>query len=392
MRLTKPAIEKLSIPPGRSEALFFDDTLAGFGVRLRAGGKRTWVLQYRIGTKQRRVTIGSLQAIDLDGARTEARRLLAKAQLGHDPQADKLAERAKAAQTVGANIDRYVRSKADKVRPSTLRETERYLRVHWQPLHEKALHAITRADISERLDALKAERGGFSADRARAALSGFLTWAARRGLVSSNAAGETDRPAINISRERVLTDSELRAIWGACRADDYGRIIRLLILTGQRRDEIGSLRWSEVSLERGRIELPSSRTKNGRAHEIPLSGTASAVLSECPRQLARDHVFGQAENGRGFSGWSKAKVALDKRIKTASNTPLSPWRLHDLRRTVATRMADLGVQPHVIEALLNHASGSKAGVAGIYNRSSYATEKHQAVAVWEASLIQRIGV
>jgi integrase len=188
------------------------------------------------------------------------------------------------------------------------------------------------------------------------------------------------------SRDRVLTDRELAVIWKALPESDYGAIVRLLILTGQRREEIGALRWSEVDVEGGAIALPPARTKNKRPHDVPLSKLALAILESRPARAGRDLVFGDgpgARNGQppgpesGFQGWSHCKTVLDKQTSS-----IGPWRLHDVRRTVATRMAELGVPPHVIEAVLNHVSGHKAGVAGVYNRSSYAVEKRAALDLW----------
>src|SRR5262249_52908513 len=159
------------------------------------------------------------------------------------------------------------------------------------------------------------------------------------------------------------TDKELATLWNSLPDNDYGRIVRLLILTGCRRDEIGSLRWSEIDRDARLIALPGERTKNGRIHDVPLSKAALEIIDATPRRVDRDFVFGEGKGG--FSGWSKAKAALDTQLN------LKPWRLHDLRRTASTRMADAGVQPHIIEAVLNHISGHKAGVAGVYNRSTY---------------------
>jgi integrase len=142
---------------------------------------------------------------------------------------------------------------------------------------------------------------------------------------------------------------------------------------------IGSLRWSEIDSAKALLALPGSRTKNGRPHDVPLSTTALEALSGHPRRDDRDFVFGEGKGG--FSGWSKAKAALDEACGVEG------WTLHDLRRTAATRMADVGVLPHVIEAVLNHVSGHRAGVAGIYNRSTYATEKRAALELWANHLM-----
>jgi integrase len=208
-------------------------------------------------------------------------------------------------------------------------------------------------------------------------------------LVPANPVIATNRPAELVTRDRVLTDAELAEIWHACGDNDYGRIIRLLILTGQRREEIAALGWPEVDLGRAMISLPGDRTKNHRPHEVPLSDQGLAILGATPHRDGRDFLFGAGAGA--FSGYSKSKAALDKRIQAArvkaagsadEARPMSEWRLHDIRRTVATRMADIGIQPHVIEAVLNHVSGHRAGVAGIYNRSLYAAEKRDSLVRW----------
>jgi len=165
----------------------------------------------------------------------------------------------------------------------------------------------------------------------------------------------------------------LAAIWNAAPDSDYGRIVRLLMLAGQRKDEIASLRWSEIDASAKTITLPGNRTKNSREHVVPLSRDALDILRTIPHRNERDLVFGDGQGG--YAGWSKAKATLDRRLGNV----VKPWTLHDLRRTSATRMADSGVQPHIIEAVLNHVSGHKAGVAGVYNRAADEPEKRAAL-------------
>jgi integrase len=172
------------------------------------------------------------------------------------------------------------------------------------------------------------------------------------------------------SRSRILNDAELAKIWSACGDDDYGRIIRLLALTGQRRDEVGGMRWDELNLGKAEWTIPSARTKNSREHSLPLAPQALALL---PPANGREWLFGRGS--RGFQGWSIAKARLDQWTGIE-------FRVHDLRRTVATGMANLGVLPHVIEAVLNHVGGHRAGVAGIYNRATYAKEMREALEAW----------
>jgi len=211
-----------------------------------------------------------------------------------------------------------------------------------------------------------------SADRARAALSKFFSWAMGEGLADANPVIGTNKAAGDAGgRERVLTDAELVAVWNAAPDSAFGRIVKLLALTGQRCSEIGDLSRSEIDTAERLIALPGARTKNGRAHSVPLSDDAMAIVEASLAATDRELIFGVGKGG--FGGWSKARGALD----TASG--VKDWTLHDLRRTWATRAADCGVQPHVIEACLNHVSGHKAGVAGVYNRAIYAVEKRQAM-------------
>ena len=387
MRLTRPNIAHLALPPGKSELLVFDDALPGFGIRLRAGGKRVWIVQYRIGAKQRRVTLGSVNTVDPDEAHKLAKATLAKAHLGNDPQAEKAEARAKASVTFGAVAERYLRHMQDRLRPRSYQEVERHLLRHWAPLKGVPIHRVQRAAVATRLGEIAQEKGRFASNRARASLSALFTWAIGEGLVETVPVIGTNKAAEEISRDHVVTDAELRAIWNACRNDDHGRIVRLLMLTAQRREEIGALNRRELDLEHRLWVLPRDRTKNGLEHQVPLSGPAIEILQEALSRSNREFVFGEGVGA--FQGWSKAKAALDKRI-AQSGAKVRPWRLHDLRRTAATAMAELGVLPHVLEAVLNHVSGHKDGVAGIYNRATYFREKRQALEVWADHVIALI--
>jgi integrase len=180
-------------------------------------------------------------------------------------------------------------------------------------------------------------------------------------------------------RDRVLSPAELRTIWNALPDDHYGAIMKLLAVTGQRAGEIAGLRWSEVDLERGTIMLPGERTKNHRPHLVPLPQAARTIIEARPRRPGRDLIFGLAEGP--FSNWSDSKQRLDEKIA------LPHWTPHDLRRTAATMMAELGIQPHIIESVLNHVSGFRAGVAGTYNRFLYEAEKRQALNLWAEHLL-----
>jgi integrase len=176
----------------------------------------------------------------------------------------------------------------------------------------------------------------------------------------------------------VLDASELALVWREAGDDEFGKAVRLLILLGQRRAEIGGMRHTENCAEGGIWTIPKERTKNGRTHSLALPMLALDIINSIPRQLGRDHVFG-GRSESGFTAWSAGKRALDSRL----GNRVKPWTLHDLRRTFCTHLGDhLGVLPHVIEAAVNHQSGAKRGVAGIYNRSPYARDVRAALAMW----------
>jgi integrase len=387
MRLTKPNVNGVKIPHGKAETIVFDDQLPGFGVRLRAGGKRTWIVQYRVGAKQRRVTLGSVEALDPDEARKRAKSVFAKVHLGRDPQVEKLTTRAKLQDTLGNVIAKYLSAYAEKnLRPKTLIEVRRNLMVSWRPLHEAPAHSLKRSAVANRLAEIAEESGPIASNRARAYLAAMFSWAIEQGIVDVNPVIGTGKVTKETSRDRVLTDRELAIVWRQAGYGDYGVILKLLILTGQRREEVAAMAWSEIDLATGLWSIPANRTKNGRIHDVPLSVPVLSLLRNVEMREGRELVFGR-RNGP-FSGWSNAKSALDARITTALQDvhpkakPLPQWCIHDVRRTVATRMADIGVQPHVVEAILNHVSGNKSGVAGIYNRATYSAEKSDALTVW----------
>jgi integrase len=202
----------------------------------------------------------------------------------------------------------------------------------------------------------------------------------REGLVENNPVIGTNNPAQGLpSRDRVLNAGEIKVIWNACGGDDFGTRVRLLLLTAQRRSEIADMRWQEIDFDRAILTLPAARTKNGRQHVVPLVPAVLHILNEIrQRGTEGDRVFASLS-------FAHAKIGLDRKIADAGNT-IAAWSLHDLRRSAATGMADLGVQPHIIEAVLNHVSGHKAGVAGTYNRATYEREVRAALALWSEHL------
>ena len=385
MKLSNASVAGLKLPEGKSELLVFDDTLAGFGVRLRAGGKRSWIAQYRIGPQQRRLSLGTVEAVDAAEARKRAKAAFARVQLGQDPQAEKIEARAPKARelTLSDAVEKYLPYVARKLKAATYSGVVLHLRKHWSPLHAYELQNLERRHVAAELSQIAANSGPYGANRSRAALSALFAWAIGEGLADANPVVGTNKATEETARDRVLSDNEVGLVWRNAGTGQYGAIVRLLLLTAQRREEVAAMQWSELRLDEGLWSLPASRTKNGRAHDAPLSQPTIEVLRAQREQPGRELVFG--EGAGPFQGWSNAKKALDKRLQAAGMT--APWRLHDLRRTATTRMSELGVLPHVVEAVLNHISGHKAGVAGVYNRASYAAEKRQALDLWAGHIL-----
>jgi integrase len=254
-------------------------------------------------------------------------------------------------------------------------------------LHGKRADAIGQRDIVGILQAM-IERGPILANRVRSSISAAYTWGMKAGLVTSNPVAATFKPAEEHPRDRVLSDDELVLIWRyADSVSHHDIIVRLLMLTGARREEIAGLRWSEITRREDGTAvwvLPGERSKNHRAHELILPPMIIGLLPVARDDGGARRALIFAAGKGSFSSWSSGKEHLDQRIAGAnSGAPIAPWVLHDLRRTFVTRLNDLGIEPHVIEALVNHASGrATVGVAGVYNRSAYATQKAAALLMW----------
>src|SRR6516165_2064859 len=378
-KFTQASVDRFKLEAGKSEQIQFDESMPGFGLRIRVGDKaqhRTFIAQYKIGSKHRRINLGDVRKVTLENARKEARRIFGKVANGHDPANEKAERRSAASHTLDATIARYLEAKATELKPRSLEEVERHLKKDWQPLHNLAIASIGRANVAATLSAI-AKRSNITANRARASLSAMFRWAIGEGLCENNPVTGTNRQDENGHRERSLTDAEVVKVWLAAPENDYGNIVRLLMLTGCRREEIGSLRWSEVDPEARTITIAKERTKNGMEHILPLPDAALSILQGIMRRGDRDYVFGIARDG-GFSGWSKSKIALDKAAALREG-----WRLHDLRRTVRTGLGKLGIQPHIAEAVLNHLPPK---LIRTYDHNKYESEKRVALDKWAAHL------
>jgi integrase len=382
MKLTDASVAALKLDDGKKDRIVFDEALVGFGYRLRAGGDgrvlRSWIAQYRRAGASRRLLLGSAEVLTAEKARAAAKAVLAKVALGEDPQGDREDRRGKDKLTFRKAVADYLETQERRLRPNTYAETTRYLTGdYFKPLHALPLDTVTRRDVASRIEHIERTSGKTAAGAARAKLSAFFTSAMQDGLLDadSNPVIGARKPPGNKPRDRVLSDKELAAIWNACGDDDYGRIVRLLILTACRREEIGGMVWGEFSADGTTWTLPAARAKNGREHVLPVLPAMRAILDGVPKRVDRERLFGERSSA-GFQSWDTHKTELDKRAGVTG------WQLRDIRRSVATGMADLRVLPHVIETILNHVSGHKRGVAGIYNKSSYAAEVRAALELW----------
>jgi len=348
--------DRLRVPEGARDVQVFDDDLPGFGIRKFAGSKKypngqaSYFVKFNVGAQQRRLTLGKVVRGNLKAMRLEASKVLAKARLGTDVAAQKRAASGKVTASLGELVTKYLDERQPKLRPRYFAEIKRQLERDWKPLHGAAVDAITRQNVVDTVDDIAAGQGEVAADRARTALSGFYSWAIDRGYCETNPTINIRARAQNAGRSRVLSEAELVEVWQACLDDDYGRIVRLLILTAQRKTEIGDLSWPEIDFDKREIELPAERCKNGRtmlkngirSHVVPLSEEALAILRGIRRDEGRDLVFGKGAGG--FSGWSKAKREVDARISAARKNAgikklMPPWVIHDLRRSVITHLA-----------------------------------------------------
>jgi integrase len=356
------------------EGWLWDTSVNGLGARKQTKGV-FYYLRYRHNGRQVMHSIGRHGSPwTPDTARNRARELLGTLAGGTDPFTKPLSS-----QGFGAEVELYLDRKRTSLRNGSFNEVARYLRQYSTPMHRLRLDEIDRRTIAVLLGQIEQGRGPVARNRVRSALSAFFAWAITEGLAQLNPVQGTAKADEGGSRERVLSNDEIAKLWAALGANSFDDIVRLLLLTGQRRNEIGHLQWSEIDLARKLIVLPPDRTKNKRKHELPLSRQALTIIERQPRRNFSPYLFSDV---KGFKNWDAAKARLDQRLEIAE------WTLHDLRRTAATGMAELGVQPHVIECVLNHVSGHKAGVAGIYNRSKLIEPMRSALQLWADHVTQ----
>jgi integrase len=388
VKLTKRVVEAADF--GASDQYLWDAEVKGFGLKITPAGRKVFVFQYRMGgrgAKTERYTLGEYKSpYTVDGARGEAVRLLAEVKAGRNPAEAKRRSDSSRARLFGELAAEFIERHA-KPNNRDWRKTEYLLRRDVLPFWAtRPVREITRPDVIELIDRV-ADRGArIHANRVLAAVRVLFNWALSRGVIEASPAAGVKAPGAETVRERVLSEDELREVWRAADATAYpfGPFFKLLILTAQRRDEVAGMRWSEIDATRALWTIPGERAKNGRAHEVPFPATALDILRAVPRLDGSDFVF-TTTGSAPISGFSKAKARLDR----ASGVGLSErdeWRVHDIRRSVTTFMAETGIAPHVVDKLLNHVSGAIRGIAAVYNRHSYTDERRRALDAWARRL------
>jgi integrase len=390
----KPRKDRYELPDGGCKGLY---------LVIQPSGSKSWAVRYRHAGKPKKLTLepeSGATPLTPAGARKRAGDALHRVEQGIDPAQEKRA-------WIATSRDAAAIRAADSVEHLAAQYIERYCKAKnraWQQVEgifrreilprwgARSIHDITREDVEDLIDAIAADDRPVMANRTLAAVRKWYAWmggkskggrkATMKSRLTNNPCFGVEAPGKEQSRERVLTDTEIVALWKAADTDGepYGSFSKILLLTGQRRGEVAGMRHDELDLDKALWSLPSSRTKNKRPHVIPLSVQAVAII-KAMMPAADDYVF-TAARGRAIAAFHPFKERLDQRMATAPGS----WTLHDVRRTVATGMAAVGVQPRIVEAVLNHVSGVRAGVAGTYNRHLYLNEKRQALEFWGAHI------
>ena len=375
--LTNKTVEALKPKAKRYEVR--DTYCPGFGVRVTPKGRKTFFVAYRYGTEQRRSTIGIHPITKLSEARAEAIAILRDVTDGIDPQQSRSRDNLTLREGVEAFIAQYA-----KPRNKRWRETERVLnREIVSRFGQREIKKVTRADILIASDAAMARGAHYQANRIVSYSRKVFNWFAERGIIDVSPLVGIRAPAREQSRDRILSDDELTRVIITCRDLPYpfGPYTLILLASAQRRGEVASMRWSEIDIEKRNWEIPADRSKNGKAHNVPLNEFTIGILKDLPRFSDCDLVFTTTRR-TPISGITK----MHRRICEQSGT--SGWRLHDLRRSASSKMAEAGIQLQVAEKVLNHISGSLGGVAGVYNRYHYEPEKRAALEAWGQILLQ----
>ena len=416
--LTVRRIETVQASSSRQEIP--DGLLPGLYLVMQPSGAKSFAVRYRHAGQPRKLTLGPYPAVSLEAARDLGGKALRAAAEGRDPAREKqnakveakrqAEEEIRGQRDLFENVAReFIERHAMKsTRESSWRETARILGFRPSPddpsklvetggdvlsaWRGRKVHEIPKRDVIALLDGI-ADRGApIMANRVLSAVRKLFNWCVARDVIQTSPCALVEPPAPERSRDRVLSDDELRLVWNAADADGwpFGPIVKLMILTGQRENEIAGMRWSELDLQDALWTLPSNRTKNEEAHTVPLSGAALEIIKALPHIKSSGQFVFTSRHGKPPSAFSHAKTRADEAIAEANKgKPLHAWVFHDLRRTMASGMAALSIQLPVIEKVLNHKSGTFRGIVGVYQRHSFAEEKRTALAAW-ASHIENV--
>jgi integrase len=381
-KLTPKFIESIKPDPAK-RIDFRDELMPGLVLRVSANGTKTFCFHRRINGRMRRLTVGRFGIVTLSEARERVRKVLYEIESGRFEE--RTGVESEKSMTLGEVIPQYIEKHA-KSKNRDWRNKQSLLR-KFTGLHGKRLDQVRRSDVVMECDKIL-NTAPVSANRALAHLKHLMNWCVDRGLLEASPLVGMKLPTRETPRERVLTNEELLELWIACDAAGYpfGDCMKLLILSGQRRTEVAEMKWSELDLERRIWTLPSARAKNGKQHTVPITDAMLTVLRYVPRYLASEFVF-TTTGKTPISGFGRVKERLNMALPKGT----APWVIHDLRRTMSTNLAMLGVPQAVTEALLNHKTGVVSGVAAIYNVYSYADEKRQALDAWSQQMMELVG-
>jgi integrase len=410
INLTDRSLQALRPAPGGQRTIVWDALMPGLAVRVSGKGKRSfYAVRRRRGAKQISwVLLGHYPVVTLAEARAKAREALTALAEGQDPAALAEAKRRAAAEaeakrragTFEATAEEFIKRHAAGLRSGkgTAGIVRHELIRAWR---DRPISEITRRDVIALVEAIL-DRGGdkpapgtrrkaggpYAARHALSAARKLFNWAVGRDLLAASPCDRVKAAEIHgapAERDRVLSDGELRKVWAAAEATPYpyGPLVRVLLLTGQRRDEIAGAPWAEVDLDRALLTIGRERMKQKTAHTVALTPAVVEILSGLPRFAAGDFIFSGQTGARPFSGFSKAKGRLDRAIGE-----IAPFTLHDLRRTVRTRLAELGVTPFVGELVIGH---TQKGVHAVYDLHRYEEEKREALERWERRLLSIVG-
>jgi integrase len=371
-----------------------DARVVGLRIVVQPSSFKSWAVRYVRDGRTRKLTLGPFPRITLKQARKLAANALLSVHSGKDPAHEKVEARRRAkTDSVQAAFDQYEKAHFSSLKPSSAKELKRLFDTRILPKwRTRPIITITKRDVLALLDLVIAEGAPTTANRVLSALSGFFNWTIRRDIIAVSPCFGVTKPTPEKSRERVLTDQEIKWFWQACdeMGFPFGPMFKTLLLTGARRSEVSGMTRDELDEAARQWNLEPSRTKNGRAHSIFISDEFEKILDSIPAKF--DFVFARDKPPSGFS---KAKRALDQKMGVLSTGDfegvIAPWRLHDLRRTMRTGLARLGVPTEVAERAINHVSGpSFGGVAGTYNRFGYPVEMEAAFKAWGAHVAKLV--